>query len=40
MDALANAAILIFCTPLGWIGMMAFGFSLSMIIESWKGKKN
>lgn len=39
MDALAAAAILIFCTPLGWIGIMAFGFSMSMIIEAWKGKK-
>lgn len=31
MKELSVALITIFCTPFGWIGMLAFGYMVSMI---------
>ena len=36
--ALAVTLLVIFCTPVGWIGIMAAGFAISMIIETKKGE--
>ena len=38
MEALAAALILIFCTPFGWMGLLAFGLGISLICEAKKGK--
>ena len=38
MEALAMALVVIFCTPFGWFGILVFGFGVSMICESIKGK--
>lgn len=38
MEALATALIMIFCTPFGWIGLLAFGLGISLIFEGKKGK--
>ena len=38
MEALAAALILIFCTPFGWIGLLAFCLGISFIFEAMKGK--
>lgn len=39
MEALAAALIIIFCTPFGWIGIIATGFAVSMVVESIHDKK-
>lgn len=39
MEALAAALIVIFCTPFGWIGILATGFAISMVVESINDKK-
>lgn len=38
MEALATALIVIFCTPFGWMGLLAFGLGISLIYEAKKGK--
>lgn len=30
--ALARTLMVIFCTPFGWVGIICFGFAISMII--------
>lgn len=40
LAALACALLVIFCTPVGWIGIMVAGFAISMIIETKKEKKS
>ena len=35
----AVALLIIFCTPIGWIGLMTTGFVISMIIEAKNDKK-
>lgn len=38
MEALAIALMVIFCTPFGWIGLLAFGLGISLIFEAKKRK--
>ena len=38
MEYLSFALILIFCTPLGWMGLLVFGAVLLLIVEAWRGK--
>ena len=39
MEALAAALILIFCTPFGWMGLLALGTGISLIYEAKKENK-
>lgn len=34
MDTIGWALILIFCTPLGWIGLLVFSLSVSLVIDT------
>jgi hypothetical protein len=38
-DAWAAAFVAIFCTPLGWIGMIMFGIAVHMIVSAFTGKE-
>jgi hypothetical protein len=38
MSDFAAALVMIFCTPFGWIGLLAFGLGISLIFEAKKGK--
>ncbi len=30
------AIVLVFCTPLGWIGMLALGLAISFVVEAFR----
>ena len=38
MDYFALALILIFCTPLGWVGILLFGAMVYFNIDAWRDK--
>lgn len=37
-DAWAAALVAIFCTPLGWVGILMFGIAGNMIVGAFTGK--
>lgn len=37
-DAWAAALVAIFCTPLGWVGLLMFGIAGRMIASAFTGK--
>jgi hypothetical protein len=34
---LGTALFIIFCTPLGWVGLFAAGISLAMVVNAFTG---